>query len=152
MEQELRAGLEQYLKGYPGLRAALTEAHTHLVFVPDDRAPHGIYAICRRLYCRSLATHLSSADHFRIIDRPWSDILSTLKASLSNIGFECSTGLSYTYGVWKPLKCKFRFICGCHKPPPPPPAPSGAPANPESPQLQKHSEAHPTTRAHRQTG
>ena len=77
-------------EGYPGLRAALAEAHTHLVFVPDDRAPHGIYAICRRLYCRSLATYLSSAEHFRVIDRPWSDILSTLKASLSNINFDAA--------------------------------------------------------------
>ena len=186
VEQELRAGLEQYLtwalqknqdpeaernyrawasavqaecmqrwrtaqlaaeethgpEGYPGLRAALTEAHTHLVFVPDDRAPHGIYAICCRLYCRSLATHLSSPEHFRVIDHPWSDILSDLKASLSNIGFECSTGLPYTYGVWKPLKRKFRFICGCHKPPPPPPAPSDAPANPE-PSRSSHSKEKP---------
>ena len=186
VEQELRAGLEQYLtwalqknqdpeaerkyrawasavqeecmqrwrmaqlaaektqgqEGYLGLSAAFTEAHTHLVFVPDDRAPHGIYAICRRLYCRSLATYLSSAEHFRVIDRPWSDILSTLKASLSNIGFECSTGLPYTYGVWKPLKRKFRFICGCHKPPPPPPAPSDAPANPE-PSRSSHSKEKP---------
>ena len=79
-------------EGYPGLRAALAEAHTHLVFVPDDRAPHGIYAICRRLYCRSLASYLSSADHFRIIDRPWSDILSDLKTALSSIGFDCASG------------------------------------------------------------
>jgi hypothetical protein len=52
---QLAAEATQGPEGYPGLRAALKEAKSSLVFVPNDRAPHGIYAICKRLYAQALA-------------------------------------------------------------------------------------------------
>ena len=35
-------------QGHPGLREAVRVAQEHLVFVHDDRAPHGLVVVCKR--------------------------------------------------------------------------------------------------------
>jgi hypothetical protein len=36
------------MDGYPGLKQAIKEAREHLVFLHDDRAPHGMFMVCKR--------------------------------------------------------------------------------------------------------
>ena len=36
------------MDGYPGFRSAIQETKQHVVFLCDDRAPHGIFVICKR--------------------------------------------------------------------------------------------------------
>ena len=38
-----------------------------------------------------------------------------LKEKLSHFGFKAGTGVIYNYGIWKPMKQKFRIIAGTRK-------------------------------------
>jgi len=38
------------MDGFPGLKQAIREAREHLVFLHDDRAPHGLFLVCKRWY------------------------------------------------------------------------------------------------------
>ena len=39
--------VQQKPSGYPGLRRSITEAQKDVVFLHDDRAPHGLVLVCK---------------------------------------------------------------------------------------------------------
>ena len=117
------------MDGYPGLRKAISEARTHLLFVHDDRAPHGLFIFCKRWYQRNMAEYLNNSSVFQPVAESWPQVAARLKSQLAPLGFEVGTGVPYNYGCWKPKKSKFRYIAGTRKatadekPAPPQPAP-----------------------------
>ena len=114
--QRQEAGKPFEPEGHPGLRKALGEARSSLVFVSDDRAPHGIYAICRRWYSRELAKYLQGGEHFEVVPSTWEELQQTMAQELKSMNFEVGAGVPYNYGVWKPVKQKMRWIQGTRKP------------------------------------
>jgi hypothetical protein len=117
--------------GYPGLRQAINEAQRHLVFLHDDRAPHGIYMACRRWYEKEMAVYLEDSSVFEAVHEDWDTISSKIKEKLNTFGFPMGPAIVYNYGIWKPKKGKFRYIAGSRKPDPPaePDTPQRSPAN-----------------------
>jgi hypothetical protein len=117
--------------GYPGLRQAINEAQRHLVFLHDDRAPHGIYMACRRWYEKEMAVYLEDSSVFEAVHEDWDTISSKIKEKLNTFGFPMGPAIVYNYRIWKPKKGKFRYIAGSRKPDPPaePDTPQRSPAN-----------------------
>lgn len=100
------------MEGFPtGLRQAITEARTHLVFLHDDRAP---IVVCKQWYQREMARYLADEGRSRGREEVvsfWDEVIqgSTetgkigVKATLQNVfGFRCGEGIVYNYGIWKP--------------------------------------------------
>ena len=106
------------MDGYPGLKQAIKEAQEHLVFLHDDRAPHGLFMVCKRWYQQQMASHLQDTEIFQEEPRPWKDIAAEVSQELKRLGFQAGTGIPYNYGIWKPKKGKFRFIAGTRSTPP----------------------------------
>ena len=115
---EIRRG-DKIVEGFPGLRQAIAEARIHLVFLHDDRAPHGLFVVCKRWYQREMARYLSDNSVFEEVSLTWQQTLDLpaplgpgIKAKLLDFGYKCGDGVYYNYGIWKPRKLKFRFIAG----------------------------------------
>ena len=104
--------------GYPGLRRVIREAHESLVFLLDDRAPHGIVVVCKRWYQQEMAKYLTDNAVFEDTCLSWSDIHRTAAEFNEKWGFATGNGVVYNYGIWKPTKSKFRFIAGTRSQPP----------------------------------
>ena len=99
-------------KGYPGLRKAVREAHKHLVFLHDDRAPHGLVVVCKRWYQTKMVQYLADSNVFETCDITWNQVVDKAKEFNLKWGFRTGTGVVYNYGIWKPTKGKFRYIAG----------------------------------------
>jgi len=121
------------MDGYPGIKQAIQEAKEHLVFLHDDRAPHGLFLVCKRWYQKEMASHLSNSDVFVDVEEPWEDIHKHLKEVLKDFGFQAGTGIPYNYGIWKPKKQKSRYIAGTRAPPHDPDTTSEANNKPKGP-------------------
>jgi len=99
--------------GYPALRKTIHEAQEHLVFLHDDRAPHGLVMICKRWYQREMARYLLDDAIFEACHMTsWADIVLRARTFNASFGFSTGEGIVYNYGIWKPKKQKFRFIAG----------------------------------------
>ena len=105
------------LDGFPGFRQAVREAREHLVFLHDDRAPHGLFIVCKRWYQKEMAQYLEDTSVFEEDTRPWEEIATTLEAEIESFGFKAGRGIPYNYGIWKAKKQKFRYIAGTRSPP-----------------------------------
>ena len=88
------------------------------MFLHDDRAPHGLFMVCKRWYQQQMAAHLQDTEIFQEDPRPWKDTAAELSQELKRLGFQAGTGILYNYGIWKPKKGKFRFIAGTRSHPP----------------------------------
>ena len=124
--------------GYPHLRRAIREAHQSLVFLLDDRAPHGFFMLCKRWYQREMAKYLAENAVFETCDLTWEDVVKQAKEFNDRGEFATGTGIVYNYGIWKPTKGKFRFIAGTRSGP----KPSDASSRPAGPPRQPLYEAH----------
>ena len=51
-------------EGYPGLKGQIKEAHNQLVFLLDDRAPHGVVFVYKRWYQKKMAEYLADTSVF----------------------------------------------------------------------------------------
>ena len=103
------------MDGFPGLRQAIQEARKDLVFLHDDRAPHGLFVVCKRWYQQQMAEYLADQEVFERVDRPWEDIAKELATGLKRFGYELGDGVCYNYGIWKAKKGKFRNIAGLRR-------------------------------------
>ena len=99
-------------KGYPGLRRTIQEAHKSLVFLLDDRAPHGLVVVCKRWYQKEMAKYLLDNSVFQDTELSWTDVMQLAADFNSKWGFPTEKGIVYNYGIWKPKKQRFRFIAG----------------------------------------
>ena len=117
-----------HMDGFPGLKQAIQEARTHLVFTHDDRAPHGMSLVCKRWYQRQMALYLKDTEVFEEVLNPWEDVEAQVKTQVGAAGFKVGTGIPYNYGIWKPKKRKFRFIAGTRAGPRQEADDNGAPA------------------------
>ena len=124
-------------EGYPGLKAQIREAQRDLVFILDDRAPHGVLFVCKRWYQKEMAAYLQDDKVFEVTCRPWDAVLGELRAFNDRLCFPTGTGIPYNYGIWKPLKEKFRFICGTRNSPSPSPLMPSSSMAEAAPQRQK---------------
>ena len=106
------------MDGFPGLKQAIREAREHLVFLHDDRAPHGLFFVCKRWYQKEMAQYLGDNQVFEGVQTPWPAIASQLEAQVDKFGFKPGKGIPYNYGIWKAKKGKFRYIAGTRSPPP----------------------------------
>ena len=104
------------IDGYPGLRQAILEAREKLVFLHDDRAPHGLFIVCKRSYQKCMAHYLADSAVFEELPTPWEEVMKGVKQFPKVKGFEFGEGLVYNYGIWKPKKQKYRFIAGTRSP------------------------------------
>ena len=101
-------------KGYPGLRRTIQEAQNSLVFLLDDRAPHGLVVVCKRWYQKEMAKYLLDNAVFQDTELSWTDVMQIAADFNSKWGFPTEKGIVYNYGIWKPKKQRFRFIAGTH--------------------------------------
>ena len=124
--------------GYPHLRRAIQEAHQTLVFLLDDRAPHGFFVVCKRWYQREMAKYLSDNDVFEACDLTWEGVVEQAKGFNERYDFATGTGIVYNYGIWKPTKGRFRFIAGTRSGPKPRIAPSRPAGPPRQPLYEAH--------------
>ena len=99
-------------KGYPGLRRTIQEAHKSLVFLLDDRAPHGLVVVCKRWYQKEMAKYLADNTVFEDKNISWANVVATAQDFNKKWGFPTGDGVVYNYGIWKPTKGRFRFIAG----------------------------------------
>jgi hypothetical protein len=106
------------MDGFPGLKQAIKEAREHLVFLHDDRAPHGMFLVCKRWYQKEMAKYLGDNEVFEDVQRPWDEVVKDVERQLNVIGFKPGKGIPYNYGIWKAKKQKFRYIAGTRAPPP----------------------------------
>ena len=105
-------------KGYPGLGATVLEAHEHLVFLLDDRAPHGLVVICKRWNQQEMARYLSDSTVFaQCAHNNWEDVEQAAAQFNRQWGFRDGSGIVYNYGIWKPTKKRFSFIAGTRSKP-----------------------------------
>jgi hypothetical protein len=124
--------------GYPHLRRVIQEAHKTLVFLLDDRAPHGFFVVCKRWYQREMAKYLDDNSVFEASDLTWPQVVELAKKFNDEWDFATGTGIVYNYGIWKPTKGRFRFIAGTRSGP----RPRDAPSKPAGPPRQPLYEAH----------
>ena len=101
--------------GFPGLSQQMREAQKVLVFLHDDRAPHGLMFVCKRWYQKQMANYLADSSVFEDVTEPWSAVVERLAEINKRLEFPTGGGVVYNYGIWKPSKKKFRFIAGTHK-------------------------------------
>ena len=101
--------------GYPGLVEQIREAQKDLVFLHDDRAPHGLMFVCKRWYQNQMATYLADTTVFEEVPEPYEEVIQRLATFNQKWHFPTGSGVVYNYGIWKPLKKKFRFIAGTRK-------------------------------------
>ena len=100
------------IEGYPGLRQAIVDAKRDLVFLHDDRAPHGLFLVCKRWYQQQMAAYLLDNTVFESVSGSWTEIMEPIGRQLTQWGFPVGSGIVYNYGIWKPRKLKFRYIAG----------------------------------------
>ena len=117
-------------QGFPGLKQAIREAQELLVFLHDDRAPHGLVLVCKRWYQKEMAKYLSDNAVFETSAKSWDEVRREAIAFNQKWGFKTGDGIVYNYGIWKPLKSRFRYIAGTRAEPP-------APAQPDEPRCAK---------------
>jgi hypothetical protein len=101
--------------GFPGFSKQVREAQQDLVFVHDDRAPHGLMFVCKRWYQRQMAAYLADSAVFEEVPSTWDEVVDRLAEFNRKWGFPTGSGVVYNYGIWKPSKGKFRFIAGTRK-------------------------------------
>ena len=101
--------------GFPGLSHQIREAQKSLVFLHDDRAPHGLMFVCKRWYQKQMATYLADTEVFEDVAGSWEDVVAGLRDINQRLHFPTGAGVVYNYGIWKPAKRKFRFIAGTRK-------------------------------------
>ena len=89
------------LDGFPGLKQTIKEAREHLVFLHDDRAPHGLFLVCKRWYQREMAQYLTDTEVFEEVGRPWDDVVADITKQVEDLGFKVGQGIPYNYGIWK---------------------------------------------------
>jgi len=92
-------------------------AQEHLVFLHDDRAPHGLVVVCKRWYQKEMAKYLSDNKVFEACDHSWEEVERAARVFNQKWGFADGEGVVYNYGIWKPTKKKFRFIAGTRSKP-----------------------------------
>ena len=118
----------------------MREAHGHLVFLHDDRAPHGLAVVCKRWYMREMAKYLSDSTVFEACDHSWEDVEKAAIEFNQKWGFATGDGVVYNYGIWKPTKNKFRYIAGTRSKPWQPSASRRPPGPPRQPLYHAHKE------------
>jgi hypothetical protein len=105
------------MDGFPGLKQAIKEAREHLVFLHDDRAPHGMFMVCKRWYQQEMARYLSDSTIFEEVPQAWDEVARMIAAQVERFSFKPGKGIPYNYGIWKAKKGKFRYIAGTRSPP-----------------------------------
>ena len=104
-------------EGYPGFKKAISESQQDIVFLHDDRAPHGLVMVCKHWYQNEMAKYLIDASVFENCPNlSWKNVVDFAHEFNVAKGFSTGAGIVYTYGIWKPLKGKFRFIAGTRSP------------------------------------
>lgn len=99
-------------EGYPGLRQQIQAAQAALVFGPEDRAPHGLFFACGRIYASQLHSRLQESRSFEVDPRPEAEILAVWENFNTEWELQHHSRLPYLYGVWKAKKESFRWISG----------------------------------------
>ena len=89
-------------KGYPGLRRTIQEAHKSLVFLLDDRAPHGLVVVCKRWYQKEMAKYLLDNSVFQDTELSWSDVVQIAADFNTKWGFPTEKGWSTTMAFGNP--------------------------------------------------
>jgi hypothetical protein len=126
-------------QGFAGLTKQIREAQRDLVFVHDDRAPHGLVFVCKRWYQRQMAAYLADSSVFEEVPASWEEVVERLAEFNRKWGFPTGAGVVYNYGIWKPSKGKFRYIAGtrkCRDPPAEAAAPETDSRRPKGPPRQ----------------
>jgi hypothetical protein len=93
------------------------DAQQHLVFIHDDRAPHGLVAVCKRWYQKAMAVYLADTCVFEPESGTWEQVEQAAVEFNMKWGFSTGRGVVYNYGVWKPKKNAFRYIAGTRSKP-----------------------------------
>ena len=75
-----------------------------------DRAPHGLFLVCKRWYQQQMAAYLLDNTVFESVSGSWNEIIEPIGRQLTQWGFPVCSGIVYNYGIWKPRK--FRYIAG----------------------------------------
>ena len=79
--------------GYPRLRRVLQEAHSQLVFLLDDRAPHGFFVVCKRWYQKEMAKYLTDNAVFEHTQLAWDEVVEKAKEFNCRWDFVTGTGI-----------------------------------------------------------
>jgi len=104
-------------EGYPGFKKGISEAQQNIVFLHDDRAPHGLVMACKRWYQKEMAKYLTDTSIFENCHTlSWKNVADCAQEFNIAKGFSTGAGIIYNYGIWKPVKGKFRFIAGTRSP------------------------------------
>ena len=98
----------QLPKGFPDLLRQVREAQKHIVFLNDDRAPHGLVLVCKRWYQREMAKYLTDNKIFQVCRTSWDEVVKQAEIFNKKWGFATGAGIVYNYGIWKPKKGRFR--------------------------------------------
>ena len=77
----------------------MREAQEHLVFLHDDRAPHGFVVVCKRWYQCQMAKYLSNSTVFEACNHNWDDIERAAHGFNEKWGFADGDGVVYNYGI-----------------------------------------------------
>ena len=110
--QEAAKSVPQEPDGYDGLQEQLKSAKRALVFGPEDRAPHGLFFACGRLYQASLHHRVTAAGAFATETRSSKEVLQEIAAFNEAIGATHRPRLPYLYGCWKAKKKAFCWTAG----------------------------------------
>jgi len=73
--------------------------------------------VCKRWYQREMVRYLSDHSAFEASHLSWNDVHREAVAFNEKWGFETGDGVVYSYGIWKPLKKRFRYIAGTRSEP-----------------------------------
>ena len=81
-----------------------------IVFMKEDRAPHVIVAMCKKLYTQELNKEMQSQETFEDVKETENEILARHRLFQISRGLEANERLPYPYGIWKSAKRKMRII------------------------------------------
>ena len=98
------------------LSKAIKEAQKNLVFINDDRAPHNVVIVCKRLYLQKLKEQIQDSSVYHLVTSEDKEtILHRHAVWNKKWNLEHHQRLPYMYGVYKPTKKNFRWIAGTAK-------------------------------------
>ena len=86
-----------------------------IVFTKEDRAPHVVVAMCRKLYMQELNMEMQNQETFADVKETEEEILARHRKFQGERGLDTNERLPYPYGIWKSAKRKLRIISGVKK-------------------------------------
>jgi hypothetical protein len=111
-QQRRQNGVSREPEGYPALLAQMTQMQAHLVFGPEDRAPHAMFFACGKVYASALHDRLEVVGAYVREQKVREEVLAELKDFQKSQGAEEVLRLPYLYGAWKAKKGTYRWIAG----------------------------------------